>query len=158
METTADSLAEMIASQGFAVVEGGISAGRARRLRAAIKPAIDRLARRRGGIRNLQEAVPEVAEMALSPDLLALVRPVLGACCLLTRAILFEKTRRANWSVPWHQDLAVAVKHRVDAPGYSGWSVKAGVPHVPARIGCSSRWSPCGSIWTISVLKTARCA
>lgn len=46
------------------------------------------------------------------------------------RAILFDKTGSANWTVPWHQDRSIAVRERIDAPGFGPWSIKAGVPHV----------------------------
>jgi ectoine hydroxylase-related dioxygenase (phytanoyl-CoA dioxygenase family) len=46
------------------------------------------------------------------------------------RGILFDKTPGANWKVPWHQDLSIAVTKQIDLPGYGPWSVKAGVPHV----------------------------
>jgi ectoine hydroxylase-related dioxygenase (phytanoyl-CoA dioxygenase family) len=44
--------------------------------------------------------------------------------------LLFDKTPAANWSIGWHQDTAIAVREKVEAPGFFGWSVKAGVPHV----------------------------
>jgi ectoine hydroxylase-related dioxygenase (phytanoyl-CoA dioxygenase family) len=46
------------------------------------------------------------------------------------RGILFDKLPEANWKVPWHQDLSIAVRGRVDVAGFGPWSVKAGVPHV----------------------------
>ena len=49
---------------------------------------------------------------------------------LAVRAILFDKTGRANWTVPWHQDRSIAVRERVNAPGFGPWSTKAGVIHV----------------------------
>ena len=46
------------------------------------------------------------------------------------RAILFDKTGAANWTVPWHQDRSIAVATRIDVPGFGPWSKKAGVVHV----------------------------
>ncbi len=46
------------------------------------------------------------------------------------RAILFDKTGDANWTVPWHQDRSIAVHDRVDVVGFGPWSEKAGVIHV----------------------------
>lgn len=48
----------------------------------------------------------------------------------LTRAILFDKRADANWHLPLHRDVSIAVRERADAPGYGPWSVKDGVPHV----------------------------
>lgn len=52
------------------------------------------------------------------------------------RGLFFDKPRGANWGVPWHQDLAIAVKERAEVAGFQGWSVKSGVTHVhpPADI------------------------
>ena len=54
----------------------------------------------------------------------------LAAAAFPVRVIFFDKVDGANWGVPWHQDLAIPVSEKVDAPGFSGWSVKEGVPHV----------------------------
>jgi ectoine hydroxylase-related dioxygenase (phytanoyl-CoA dioxygenase family) len=53
---------------------------------------------------------------------------------LPVRAIYFDKSPAANWSVPWHQDLTVAVRARVDLPGFGPWSTKDGIPHVQPPI------------------------
>jgi len=45
-------------------------------------------------------------------------------------ASCFDKSPEANWLVPWHQDLTIAVRARVDAKGYGPWTVKGGIPHV----------------------------
>lgn len=58
------------------------------------------------------------------------------ACALLdrparaVRAILFDKSPAANWSLGWHQDRTICVAHRVDTPGFGPWTVKAGLIHV----------------------------
>jgi hypothetical protein len=46
------------------------------------------------------------------------------------RAILFDKTPAANWSLPWHQDRVVAVRERMDVKDYGPWSRKHGALHV----------------------------
>ncbi len=48
----------------------------------------------------------------------------------VVRAILFDKNSSANWKVPWHQDVTICVKERIETPGFGPWSTKAGVPHV----------------------------
>ena len=62
--------------------------------------------------------VGRIATARLGPD----ARPV--------RAVLFDKTPRANWSLGWHQDRTIAVAGRCDVPGFGPWSTKAGVQHV----------------------------
>jgi ectoine hydroxylase-related dioxygenase (phytanoyl-CoA dioxygenase family) len=90
----------------------------------------------RGGVRRLTSVCPEVTELADSPLVRALVGSILGPDALVARSILFDKTPDANWSVPFHQDGAIAVRERIDAPGFGPWSVKDRVHHVqpPATV------------------------
>ncbi|MEM1397006.1 MAG: phytanoyl-CoA dioxygenase family protein [Pseudomonadota bacterium] len=48
------------------------------------------------------------------------------------RLVAFNKTDKANWSVPWHQDRVVAVAQKADANGYSNWVAKPGFWHCEA--------------------------
>ena len=50
------------------------------------------------------------------------------------RATLFDKSSARNWLVPWHQDTALPLRERRDAPGWGPWSIKAGITyaHAPA--------------------------
>lgn len=75
-------------------------------------------------------------ELARSPEVRALVEPLLGAGAFAVRGILFDKTPDANWKVAWHQDLTIAVRERREVEGFGPWSEKAGVVHVqpPAAV------------------------
>lgn len=55
---------------------------------------------------------------------------ILGAEARPVRAVLFDKTAEANWSVSWHQDRTIPVRERRDAHGYGPWSRKDGILHV----------------------------
>jgi ectoine hydroxylase-related dioxygenase (phytanoyl-CoA dioxygenase family) len=52
------------------------------------------------------------------------------------RGIFFDKTPDANWKVPYHQDLSIAVKGKAEVEGFGPWSEKAGAVHVqpPAEV------------------------
>jgi ectoine hydroxylase-related dioxygenase (phytanoyl-CoA dioxygenase family) len=67
---------------------------------------------------------------------LSIVRPLIGRAARPVKGIYFDKTPDANWKVAWHQDLSIAVREEKAAPGFSGWSIKAGAIHVqpPAEI------------------------
>jgi ectoine hydroxylase-related dioxygenase (phytanoyl-CoA dioxygenase family) len=43
---------------------------------------------------------------------------------------LFEKSADRNWLVPYHQDLMIPVKQRVDDDRLTGWSEKEGTLYV----------------------------
>ena len=60
----------------------------------------------------------------------AATQPILSSAAFPVRAILFDKTPSANLKVAWHQDRSIAVKRRIDVPGYGPWSVKEGIEHV----------------------------
>jgi hypothetical protein len=122
-------------ARGFAVVPDVIATGEIAALSRAIDAAGEGPAvlRREGalyGMRDALRGLHEVRSLGRSEALLGLVRPVLGPGAFAVRALLFDKTPEANWGVPWHQDLTIAVRQRVDAPGFGPWTVKAGIPHV----------------------------
>jgi hypothetical protein len=71
-----------------------------------------------------------VRRLADSGAVRAIVNTTLGTNGQCVRGILFDKVPGANWTVPWHQDLSIAVAAKADVPGYGPWSMKAGVVHV----------------------------
>jgi ectoine hydroxylase-related dioxygenase (phytanoyl-CoA dioxygenase family) len=84
----------------------------------------------RAGIRNILELLPSVQILARSPEIRSLVEPILGERLHIVRGIFFDKQPTANWKVPWHQDVTIAVKNRVELADYHPWSLKGGIPHV----------------------------
>jgi ectoine hydroxylase-related dioxygenase (phytanoyl-CoA dioxygenase family) len=83
-----------------------------------------------GGVRNLLRNSSRVSQFAKSAKLLSILEKLCGAWMFPVRAIFFDKTPVANWSVPWHQDLAIAVTERIETPGFVGWSIKDDILHV----------------------------
>ncbi len=135
-----DNPTEAVLRDGFAVVPGVLDLLTVDALVDAVDRAgpLDAVLRRDNdiyGMRDLLRAIPEVRRLASSPALLDLVEPVLGAGAFAVRGLLFDKTTAANWSVPWHQDLTIAVRSRVEAAGYGPWTVKAGISHVRPPVG-----------------------
>ena len=112
-----------IADDGFELVAGLVDGA----TRLALIEAVGDVDA--AGRRNML-ATAAVAELAGSRPLLDLVRLHTGGAPRAVRAIWFNKSPEANWLVAWHQDLAIAVRERIETPGFGGWSVKEGVPHV----------------------------
>jgi ectoine hydroxylase-related dioxygenase (phytanoyl-CoA dioxygenase family) len=83
-------------------------------------------------VRNLLDAAPAVAALASSQKVMSLAQAALGPGAIPVRATLFDKTVDANWLVPWHQDVTICVKKRVESEGYGPWTVKSGIHHVQA--------------------------
>jgi ectoine hydroxylase-related dioxygenase (phytanoyl-CoA dioxygenase family) len=90
------------------------------------------------GARHLM-GVPEVARFASDKRLLDIARRELRTEPFPFRATLFEKSGKANWLVVWHQDTALPLRERFDAPGWGPWSEKAGVAYVHAPATALSR-------------------
>jgi len=44
--------------------------------------------------------------------------------------VLFDKTPGTNWTLGWHQDRTIAIRKRLDTPGYGPWTLKHGIQHV----------------------------
>ena len=97
---------------------------------ASLTLALPAIPARAGGLRNAPFAAG--ADWPTRCVLDKLAGALLEAPAYLVRAILFDKTAHANWAAPWHQDLSIPVRERVDVAGYRGWSLKEGVWHVQA--------------------------
>jgi ectoine hydroxylase-related dioxygenase (phytanoyl-CoA dioxygenase family) len=125
---------------GYYIRENVISAAQVDELRQAIAdiPVREEVRRKRNvyGVRNLLEICPAVRDLARQPVIRQFVVPVLGEHAFAVRAIFFDKVAGANWSLFWHQDNVISITHRMDLPGFVGWSNKAGVWQVqpPAEV------------------------
>jgi ectoine hydroxylase-related dioxygenase (phytanoyl-CoA dioxygenase family) len=119
---------------GFQIIRSLISASECDQLSAELtllfQQQLHTAKSRIGGVRNLLRTNPLVAQFAKSPALLELLRKAAGSPVFPVRSIFFDKNPDANWLVPWHQDLAIAVAEQIETPGFSGWSMKDGNPHV----------------------------
>lgn len=85
---------------------------------------------------NLLRSVPIVKEIAESDRILALAQEMVGVSAIPFHAIILDKTKDDNWGLDWHQDLKIAVKRQIHAPGYENWTEESGIPHVipPATV------------------------
>ena len=80
----------------------------------------------------MRGALARPSVRALADGLAGLAGSILGEPAFPYRATLFEKSARANWLVAWHQDTALPVVARLDAPGWGPWTTKAGALHAIA--------------------------
>ena len=86
----------------------------------------------RGGARATELAPQIQALIGPQGRLTSIARDLRGEEMKATRVLVFDKSADRNWGLGWHQDRAIAVRQRVDAPGFRHWTVKQGVPHVEA--------------------------
>jgi len=81
------------------------------------------------GRRNLLSESALVFDYAVG-ELTSQLRTFSATDLFPVRALLFDKTPQANWNVIWHQDLSIPVVERIEAAGFTGWSLKESVWHV----------------------------
>ena len=116
---------------GYFIRDGVLASDELERLRVALAslPNGEEVRRKRSvyGIRNLLEICPAVEKLAAEPRVRQFATAVLGDQAFAVRAIFFDKVTDANWSLFWHQDSVIAVKQRMEVPGFLAWSQKAGV-------------------------------
>lgn len=125
------------ARDGFVYIRAVLSPAEIQPLRDAVAPLFQQ--GERAGVRGLLQQCPAVAELARAPALLERLTILAGAKPFAVRGIVFDKNPDANWSVSWHQDLAIALRERADVPGFGSWSVKGGVVHAHAPVSVLDR-------------------
>ena len=137
---TSHSYRDQLLNEGFAIMNGVLGSEEIEVLLSSFENlGQSESIRRRGGVfavRNLLDVSPEVRGLAQCPRVRKIVGSILGPQAFPVRGILFDKTPEANWKVPWHQDLTIAVTSRKELEGFGPWSMKAGVLHVqpPAHV------------------------
>ncbi len=142
MNTLAPSIAERLQEHGFAIVPEVLTAETLGEAISEIESALrsaGAAARGDYAMRHFFHSVPAVRALAEMSVVRQLVEPILGPNCFVARSIFFDKTEVANWKVPWHQDLTIAVAARVEVPGFTAWSVKDGVMHVQPPVALLER-------------------
>ena len=113
---------------GFVVVDTSVGRARVGELREEVDRLLE-ASRDRGGVRNVFSKSECLREFA-SQQPRGLARHFLTESVLPVKLTIFDKTPDANWTVPMHQDLTIAVKQRLEVPGFGPWSTKDGVVHV----------------------------
>lgn len=125
------SYADQFARDGYSIFPEAVSDEVVDSLRRAIDqlPESAGLMRNTGryGIRNLLELSPTVQECARLPEVRRFATAILGAAAFAVRATFFDKVPDANWSLIWHQDLAIAVAEKQEVEGFKAWRNKDGV-------------------------------
>jgi hypothetical protein len=117
----------------------------AQRFEGALKPCIDALETALATVPQEEAGLRLYGVKALAPFLAsvgcigAIATSMLGATTRPVRAILFNKSAEANWSLAWHQDRTICVKEKREAPGFGPWTVKSGMIHVAPPFDLLSR-------------------
>jgi ectoine hydroxylase-related dioxygenase (phytanoyl-CoA dioxygenase family) len=124
---------------GFGVLDNVLDAATVLRLIAELsklKPSnsVSRKNEAVYGVRNLLNLSPAIKGFSKSDMVSRIAGQFLGKNAKVVRAIFFDKTAEANWKVPWHQDLTIAVREKRETAGFSVWTRKAQIQHVQPPI------------------------
>jgi hypothetical protein len=85
------------------------------------------------GARNILDRWPDVLRAVRRPILQSALQTILGNDFGLVRVLFFDKPPGESWALPWHKDLAIAVKdNRRPSRHFDRPTTKYGVPHVEA--------------------------
>jgi len=115
--------------EGFAITPSLLSSDELATLIVLIEAHVS-TEQKRGGVRDIMTRVPELRAVADALALRNIVSQILGSNAIVVRSTLFDKTDGANWKVPWHQDVTIAVRNRIESEGFGPWSTKEGIVHV----------------------------
>jgi ectoine hydroxylase-related dioxygenase (phytanoyl-CoA dioxygenase family) len=113
--------------QGFLVIPAVLTEAEAGTLRIAVET----MSRSRAGSRNVL-GHPAVRNVAEDRRLVGIAAEFLGGNVFPFKATLFDKSPTSNWLVTWHQDLALPIHARTEAPGWGPWTEKGGCLHALA--------------------------
>ena len=143
------SLASHLQTDGFCILESCLNSSECREWMALVSESIEK-ADTAGrlqtttadqkvtyGSRNLLSICPQVVQLLNLQTIAFHCREILGAQYGVVRGLYFDKPPGVSWSLPWHQDLTIAVANHAGAVHYStdGFSkptIKAGINHVEA--------------------------
>jgi hypothetical protein len=85
------------------------------------------------GARNILDLWPDVMRVMHQPTLMRALRWAIGQDFGLVRVLYFDKPPGDSWALPWHKDLAIAVRdNRLPGKQFECPTAKYGVPHVEA--------------------------
>ena len=130
---TNDSGRDKVEEQGFTILPFVVLPETVNKISDEISRSASN--RSRAGVRHAMHLAP-VKEVASSSELMTLTRDMLGPQAFPFRATIFDKSPDANWLVVWHQDTALPLRDRLEAPGLGPWSTKEGISyaHAPAKV------------------------
>jgi len=143
MSAEEPSIVERLSDDGFATVESVFDAAECHKIIAELESVLvggedpkTVLRRANGavyGARNLLTVFPQAATLWRKQPLINVLVEVLGPRFGLVRGLYFDKPPESTWSLPWHQDLTIAVKdHTLPSEQFRNRTTKGGVPHVEA--------------------------
>lgn len=131
MNTAADSsvLTASFEQNGFVLKSALLSVAHIEQLGKILLPLSQQ-----HGARQVIARFPDLSALLQTTALPSLLEGLNLVSTALVRSLYFDKPLDHNWLVPWHQDRVVALREKVDLPGFKHWSWKDDFWHVEAPL------------------------
>jgi ectoine hydroxylase-related dioxygenase (phytanoyl-CoA dioxygenase family) len=120
---------DSLSKTGFAIIRELVSSEIVDELTNEIEKFATRSATAPHALRHLIREIPSIAMILERTSIHQIVQDVLGKKGFVVRSLFFNKTPGNNWKVAWHQDTTIAVRKKINVPGFGPWSTKEGVLH-----------------------------
>lgn len=75
-------------------------------------------------IRQFLKEIPSIVKPLINDTLTQIIQDIFGIDYFIIKSIYFDKPSESNWYVPYHQDLTISVKDRLETPNFGPWTVK----------------------------------
>lgn len=75
-------------------------------------------------IRQFVKEFPEIKALLFNENLKRIIIAIGGENCFVIKSIYFDKPKKSNWFVSYHQDLTISVDKKIEIEGFGPWTVK----------------------------------
>jgi ectoine hydroxylase-related dioxygenase (phytanoyl-CoA dioxygenase family) len=75
-------------------------------------------------IRQFLKEIPEVKDLIFNENLKTIIKEIFGEKYFVVKSIYFDKPKKSNWYVAYHQDLTISVDKKVNLENFGPWTTK----------------------------------
>jgi len=75
-------------------------------------------------IRQFLKEVPESRQFIFNDNIKKIINEIFEENYFVVKSIYFDKPKKSNWYVAYHQDLTISVDKKLDLNGFGPWTTK----------------------------------
>jgi len=75
-------------------------------------------------IRKFFKEIPQAVSHAFNENLINIIVNTFGDEYFVTKSIYFDKPKKSNWFVAYHQDLTISVDKKIEMADFGPWTTK----------------------------------
>lgn len=75
-------------------------------------------------IRQFLKEFPSIRDVIFNQKLKSIIKNILGCDYFIVKSLYFDKPKKSNWFVAYHQDLTISVDKKINIDGYGPWTIK----------------------------------